>query len=103
MVTSPSTVAVGAIHADVSTSSRRKRVLRGSTITFSNSQEQTGPGRLCYRVMKRHREQVCSRLLRRQVASATLRKMMPELPTIAKSAQLLRSGELRPADLVAHC
>jgi len=29
--------------------------------------------------------------------------MMTDLPTIAKSAQLLRAGELRPADLVAHC
>jgi Asp-tRNA(Asn)/Glu-tRNA(Gln) amidotransferase A subunit family amidase len=29
--------------------------------------------------------------------------MMTELPTIAKSAQLMRAGDLRPADLVAHC
>ena len=29
--------------------------------------------------------------------------MLRELPTIAQSAQQMRAGELRPADLVAHC
>ena len=29
--------------------------------------------------------------------------MMTELPTIAKSAQLMRAGDLRPIDLVNHC
>ena len=29
--------------------------------------------------------------------------MLSSLPTIAQSAQLLRSGELRPIDLVSHC
>jgi aspartyl-tRNA(Asn)/glutamyl-tRNA(Gln) amidotransferase subunit A len=29
--------------------------------------------------------------------------MMSDLPTIAKAAQLMRAGELRPSDLVEHC